>query len=266
MAGFINIPLNPYPAGDPGRTRRQSQRQSQRADQNGVWPGAPPYEASPSTAAAPSEVTPGPDPNFNFYKPRRSYKCVSFVLGGVILLMIAALTAVSIMLGKTEATLHNHLLDHGNSTAPPLDGTTGNNTGLLSQDQIKSCFIVVHNVCVDAEHNSANIPQKNNTIFPDQCNYLIWWMYCQFNDPCKGMALYCAQEFVDPNPAPLLPPPPTTLPTNTTILSSTVPLSSLTKTGPTMLTEFGVAPTGMIGSIPILTTTIVERAAVNTAG
>ena len=262
----MNIPLNPYPAGDPGRTRRQSQRQSQRANQNGAWPGAPPYEASPSTAAARSEVTPGTDLNFNFYKPRRSYKCVSFVLGGVILLMIAALTAVSIMLGKTRATVHNRLLAGGNSTASPLNGTAGNNTGLLSQDQIKFCFIVVQNVCDDAERNSANIPQKNSTIFPDQWNYLIWWMYCQFNDPCKGMAPYCTQEFVDPNLPPLLPPP-TTLPITTTIASSTVPLSSLTKTGPTItLTGFGAAPMGMIGSIPILTTTIVERAAVMTAG
>jgi hypothetical protein len=188
------------------------------------------------------------------------------VLFGVILLLISALTSMGILLGHYKSQMHNSPSAPANaptnSSAP--NGTTGTNTtDLLSQAQIKSCFLVVWDVC-DATYNDTNpIPQKNSTIFPDQCNYLIWWMYCQFGaGVCKPMNPYCVQEYLGPDPDQE----PTPAPGDVTMIgTSTFNPSQVTETLVTdIVTNMGTASTGS-GLVPVATQTFVQARATTTA-
>jgi hypothetical protein len=200
MSQFGGIPLNPYPATD-----RQSYAKSHRQSrpQTGEWPQPRADEAPPPFSrvrrSVPGNQAPE-EPGFEYYKPRKSYKRYFLIQFGVILLLILAIVGMGIYLHKHQSQMHNRLIGPANCTA--LDGTTGTNTtDLLSQDQIKSCFQVVYGVC-EATYNATNpVPQRNSTVFQDQCDYVIWWLYCEFDNFCNAMAPFCSQEFLEPVPS-----------------------------------------------------------------
>jgi hypothetical protein len=186
---------------------------------------------TPGHAGLPKYYTQeGPlEDRFDFYKPRTSYKCLSLMLGG----LVVALTAVVIGLGVTldKANSHHHELLVGSGTTPvagppqginatsdPLTSfaawnstdctrSSGTCTALLSETQVNKCFDLVWNICNTKYDETHPIPLRNNTMFMNnpQCNHLIFQMYCQWESAGKGhvcdaMVPFCAEEYYSPPP------------------------------------------------------------------
>jgi hypothetical protein len=191
-------------------------------------------DMTPGHAGLPKYYTQdGPlEDRFGFYKPRTSYKCVSLVLGGLLVALTAGIIALGVTLGKEKAYHHELLVGSGtapvagptpriNATCDPLTSFAAWNstactqpnrdcTALLSETQVNNCFDLVWNVC-NTKYNETNlIPLKNDTMFMNnpQCNHLIFQMYCEWESAgaghvCDAMVPFCAEEYYSPPPPPI---------------------------------------------------------------